>query len=442
MMARRFVATIVLCGAFAWRCQLFFPTVLADPSGAPHLLTKNLYGVPQSTVTIGYTSNAASLTLRFENQAHVVVFSEPVPMDGTVQLPSEPGVYRVMLEDDLSHLRSYGQASVTNPTTTFASIQQGTTTGFGAWGNVWPDTAMAVGDIDGDGHPDLVLASGKDDQNALVGEGIYRFTWQPSTQALVAQPAIPLVGRLICGMNLADMDADGDVDIVFADQRNATSQFDVCVMTNDGTGAFAAPVCTTDTGTTKNHMLCVGGIAVADFDRDGLPDVAVAGGFQNDATTTSLTAELRVFHNLGASGLDEKDAFSASGDAFQSIAIADMNDDGRLDLVAYGQTPPRLAVLLATTDLTFDAPIKYASVHGDFNYDQVVLAYMNDDTTPDAFVVHTDGPSSLFMSDDQRNLTAKQVPTFAAQHEARFVKLELVVDGQLDVVIPFMNRLL
>jgi hypothetical protein len=445
MMARRLFAAFVL-GCVAWRCQFFFPTVVASNDAAtngPHLVTKNLYGAPSGAFTIAVDApSSPSLTLRFENQAHMITFSEPVPTSGVIALPPTPGWYRVMLEDDATHVRSYGQASVTNPATTFTSIQQGVTSGFGAWGNVWPNASMAIGDIDGDTHPDLVLASGLDQNNALTGEGVYPYTWQPGTSKLVAQTATPLTGRFICGVALADMDADGDPDIVFADQRNATSQFDVCVMSNDGTGTFAAPVCATDTGTTKNHVICLGGIAVADFDRDGLPDVAVAGGSQNDTTTTSLTAEVRLFHNT-SSGLVESVAYSTSGDAFQSLTLGDMNDDGLIDLVTYGQTPAKLHVLLATGDLTFAAPIDYAPAHGAFNYDQVVVAYMNADTTPDAFVIHPDGPSSLFMSDAQRNLVATQVPTFVPEMQAaRFVTFDLDVDGQLDVVMPYKNRLL
>mgnify|MGYP006279441685 CR=1 FL=1 len=77
-------------------------------------------------------------------------------------------------------------------------------------------------------------------------------------------------------MNLADLDGNGSADIVVKTDADANGEIAVESYLNDGSGQF------TQTGSIESSALCnnsaARGIAVGDFDDDGLTDVAVGDG--------------------------------------------------------------------------------------------------------------------------------------------------------------------
>lgn len=109
-----------------------------------------------------------------------------------------------------------------------------------------------------------------------------------------------------------------------------------------------------------------GGMAVADFNRDGKPDLAVL----RDTTAS-------VFLNLGAGKFSAPiDTPFNSGFGTRQALAADLNNDGKVDLVAIQQQPQQVAVLLGNGNGTFQPPlvfplvnIPYAMGVGDFNGD-------------------------------------------------------------------------
>lgn len=108
------------------------------------------------------------------------------------------------------------------------------------------------------------------------------------------------------------------------------------------------------------------GLAVADFNRNGLPDVAVI-------TDSTLSVEFN--KGGGAFGVPVNTALPSGSTSMQMLA-ADMNNDGSIDLVIAQLQPTQVLVLLGNNNGTFRAPQVLPLVNpphgialGDFNRD-------------------------------------------------------------------------
>jgi hypothetical protein len=127
--------------------------------------------------------------------------------------------------------------------------------------NPW---VKAVGDLDGDGRTDVVLAP------AEFQGGTYRIAWYeaPADAASgdwtehVVEPAVETV---VHGLAVADMDRDGRPDIVAARMHQGKSPQEVAIYLNRRDGRQWARHVVSTTG---SHN-----IVAADLDGDGRPDI-------------------------------------------------------------------------------------------------------------------------------------------------------------------------
>jgi hypothetical protein len=244
--------------------------------------------------------------------------------------------------------------------------------------NLTPDPrGVAVGDLNGDGRPDIAAA---DDYDMLLAiffnQGVGRFG------AAVKYPAAHPTA-----VAMADVDGNGTLDVLTLDSRDALFQIGssapgkrVSLHLNDGNGSLTVkgtPLLLPDSPQTMAvddldgdgkvdvvvsvlDKLCVFhglgggqfasrvdytltftplGIAIADLDGDGLKDVAVTG----KPASTGTTVTVRVFRGTGNGALSSYAEYPAARSA-QGITAADLDGDGRLDLATTGY--PRISVLL------------------------------------------------------------------------------------------------
>jgi hypothetical protein len=131
--------------------------------------------------------------------------------------------------------------------------------------------ATALGDLDSDGDLDAVVANSPDKaQTTWLNDGTGAFSAHPSTPSFGAEDSHDIA--------LGDLDGDGDLDAVVA---NYDSQAQTTWL-NDGGGAFSAHPTTPSFGTGDS-----GAIALGDLDGDGDLDAVVANEL-NQAQTTWL----------------------------------------------------------------------------------------------------------------------------------------------------------
>jgi hypothetical protein len=173
----------------------------------------------------------------------------------------------------------------------------------------------AVGDIDGDGNPEIILCTGGLSDGSVLSKVIaYSSTGE-------VKPGFPwIVGRNSIGCNptLYDLDRDGKLEIIVRvkPDNNVNGLY---ALRYDGTlmPGFPFPI------TYGNPEACV---AVGDMDGDGIPELAYGGVEAVDSGKVWV-------YNLGGSLLPGFPARVYRTWVDGSVAIADVDGDGKGDVV-------------------------------------------------------------------------------------------------------------
>jgi len=192
---------------------------------------------------------------------------------------------------------------------------------------------VAVADYDLDGLPDLFVTNDKMYNFLFHNQGGARF----EEIAFNAGVALTEDGRFISGMgaDARDMDNDGLPDIVFAALDNETFP----LFRNLGKRGFADA--TRSSGLARLSMPMAGySPTIADFDNDGWKDIFMTRGHVQALGEAKVTVDQpnTVFRNLGGAkfqALTAECGLTAQAPArHRGSAAADLNGDGRLDVVA------------------------------------------------------------------------------------------------------------
>jgi len=224
---------------------------------------------------------------------------------------------------------------------------------------------VSVADFNNDGHPDLAVANWNgNDIGILLNDGAGNF---PTPMP------IALNGSVWQGVGIADLNGDGNLDLVVPYYYGSG----IGVLLGNGDGSFQAEQ-DFSTGTSDQDAL-----VLADLNGDGKLDVAVTNeqgtgqdiaiGFGNgDGTfTTPFT--------LVASSLQDYTLYPY-GPEPQYIQAADVDGDGKIDLVYANSYYGTVGVLFNQGNGTFFDPVEYPV--GQFDW-QLVVADVNGDGTAD-----------------------------------------------------------
>ncbi len=241
--------------------------------------------------------------------------------------------------------------------------------------------SVAVGDMNGDGKPDIVVSG---NANVYGGGGLVSVmlgngdgTFQPgvtySSGGFGAGSAV-----------IADVNGDGKLDVVMVNCSKTNNLCDahdgfVGVMLGNGDGTLQPVISSASFG----NIYQTPSLAIADVNGDGKLDVVVAG--------VGSTSGIYFLQGNGDGTFLPAVVYSAGDGASYttSVAISDLNDDGKPDLIATAHCASQscsevdwVGVLRGNGDGTFQSAVTYTYPGGaDIRY--VAVADVNGDGKPD-----------------------------------------------------------
>jgi Bacterial Ig-like domain (group 3)/FG-GAP-like repeat len=178
---------------------------------------------------------------------------------------------------------------------------------------------------------------------------------------------------------LADVNEDGKTDVLVANDNNPT----VGVLLGNGDGTFQ-PVVTYNSGGNVAQS-----VAVADVNGDGKFDLLVG----NQANPSATHGSVGVLLGNGDGTFQAVTTYDPGGSNARSVAVADVNGDGKPDLLVVNWFDNTLGVLLGNGDGTFQSATTYDP--GGFGPFSVAVADLNGDGKTDIAVANYCNGSGL-----------------------------------------------
>jgi hypothetical protein len=283
--------------------------------------------------------------------------------------------------------------------------------------------SIAVGDFNHDGKPDLVVTSDFDN-TVYVFMGVGDGTFTPASGSPIT------VGNFPVAVRIGDFNRDGLLDLVVANGNDDT----LSILLGNGDGTFTpAPGSPINVGAFPFFL------AVADFNGDGIADVAVTNNMDSSVSVMLSNGD-GTFYNAPGSPV-------YSGNyAPCPIVAADFNGDGIVDLAVANFTPDsgasvsNVVILLGTGDGGFAAGTPFlvglqpfAMAAADFNQDgKTDLAVDNYGDIND----YQSQNLTLLLGDGKGSFSVAGAPTQLGDSPQDLGPGDFNGDGTIDLAVP------
>ena len=316
---------------------------------------------------------------------------------------------------------SSGSGETTDPDTTAvpqAPALYGDVTGTHLPGGLLNGLSMDAGvaDLDGDGDLDIVIANEFRPNILLLNDGAGRFTDGSSR--------IPAVNRDSEDVGIADFDGDGDLDIVVVSEDDRTNE----LYFNDGAGRF------TDEGARLPVEGTTNGVVVADVSGDGFPDILFANNGQD---------ALIINDGTGNFADETAERLPRSADVTQDLELGDVDGDGDLDLIVANEGANALYINDGTGRFTDESAARIPQRQGGEETREADFGDVDGDGDLDllfanvaAFVAGADPRNRLLINDGNgmfADETASRLPAASvSSFDGDLVDVD--GDGDLDIV--------
>ena len=349
--------------------------------------------------------------------------------------------------------------------------------------------AVSFADVDADGDPDVMVVGNKGSSlggnvaNLYTNNGTGKFTMVPRSQFIeVGEKSHPYSAA-----DFADVDIDGDLDLMISGKSDS-SDVNTVLYFNDGDGNFSMA------DNTTFAALNNAALSFADVDKDGYPDVLMAGygkfpqesykrlaalykynpnsgkyELADNTTFTGVTDGVVKFADVDRDGdedvlimgsnnsnsystklyaNDGSGNFTASDVSFTGMtsgdaAFADVNGDGYVDLFLTGYNAGRLAELYlndGTGSFSISDDQSFEKVYNS----SVAFADVDGDNDQDLFV-SGDGDGSynsvgnLYLNDGQGNFTLQSASSIKGVSYSAMAFTDMDTDGDVDLIITGLH---
>lgn len=286
-------------------------------------------------------------------------------------------------------------------------------------GDAYPE-AVTIADVNGDGKNDIVSSNDDGgDVTILFGNGDGTVSIPTLGYAVGGYPQAPAI--------VGDFNGDGVADIVVAD-----GEYSLAYLKGYGDGTFRAghdyySAVSTSNGYSTN-------VASGDFNGDGYADIAVA-------NCCDVAMGVSVFLSNPDGSLQPAVNYGSDGSMYQ-VQVADVNGDGKLDLVA-SDLNGWVQIFTGNGDGSFTVGSTYSTDVVANTPVGLVIADFNKDGHPDLAVLNTGGQDVAILLNDGTGGFNAPVPYALSASLNQWQGQEMAAgdlgNGNPDLVIPMYN---